>query len=127
MVKVIWIAAGGSIGAVLRYALTGWTHRLTGAGFPYGTLTVNVLGCLLIGLLSAIFAGPILVREEYRAAVLIGFLGALTTFSTFGRETFLLANDGQFTRAALNVLLSNALCLIAVWIGYRTGEWWHGL
>ncbi len=87
---------------------------------------VNVLGCIAIGGLGAWLAGPTLVRPEHRAALLIGLLGAFTTFSTFGWETFELMNDGQFTRAGVNVLMSNGLGLAGVWLGYRLAEQWVG-
>ena len=128
MVKLLWIAAGGSVGAVLRYTVSGWVQRPAGATtFPVGTLTVNVVGCLAMGLLYAAFAGHSLIREEYRLAILVGVLGGFTTFSTFGYETFALINDRQFARAAANVLLSNAAAIAAVWLGYRLGERWVGV
>lgn len=77
MFKLFLIAAGGGFGAVARYLLSGWMQRLGGGVFPLGTLTVNVCGCLLIGVLSAFFAGPQLVREEYRVALLVGLLGGV--------------------------------------------------
>jgi CrcB protein len=124
--KLLFIALGGSIGAVLRYGLAGLAQRLANGtaveGFPVGTLAVNLFGCLLIGGLGAYFAGPHLVREEHRAFLLVGLLGAFTTFSTFGWETFELANDRQLGLAGLNILLSNALGLLGVWIGYRLVE-----
>ncbi|MFQ5489907.1 MAG: fluoride efflux transporter CrcB, partial [Phycisphaerae bacterium] len=101
-------------------------QRIGGGVFPLGTLTVNVCGCLLIGVLSAFFAGPQLVREEYRVALLVGLLGGLTTFSSFGWETTALINDGQLVRAGLNVLLNNGAGLAAVWLGYRLTEGWVG-
>ena len=122
MTKIVCIAVGGAVGALLRYGVAGWSQRLTSGLFPVGTLTVNLIGCLLIGILGALFAGPQVVREEYRFALLVGLLGAFTTFSTFGFETFTLINDGQFGRAGLNVLLSNGLGLAAVWFGYRVTE-----
>jgi CrcB protein len=130
MLKLLLIAGGGSIGALLRYAISGWSYTLTGrlcprlaeAGFPIGTLVVNVLGCLVIGGVGAFFGGPQIVREEHRVFVLIGVLGAFTTFSTFGYETFELINDRQWGFAGLNVLLSNAVGLAAVWAGYRVVE-----
>lgn len=127
MSKLILIMAGGSVGALLRYLLAGFAQRLANGSFPLGTLVVNVVGCLLMGLAGAVFAGPHLIREEYRMALLVGFLGAFTTFSTFGAETFSLANAGQFRLAAANVLLSNGLCLVAVWFGYRMSEKWFGV
>jgi CrcB protein len=127
MMKYLLIAAGGALGSALRFAVQGWIHRLAGGSFPAGTLVVNVLGCLLVGLLSAMFAGPVFVRPEYRFGLLAGLLGGFTTFSTFGLETFNLTNAGQYRLAAANVLLSCGLGLAAVWGGYRLGEWWYGV
>jgi CrcB protein len=127
MQKLLLIFVGSGFGGVLRYALAGWTQRLTGGVFPLGTLLVNVTGCLLIGFLTAAFGGRILVREEHRVALLIGLLGGYTTFSTFGLETFALLNDGQYGRAGVNVVASVAVGLVAVWIGYRLGESWLGV
>jgi len=127
MLKLVLIAVGGGVGAVLRYAVAGWMQRLGGGVFPIGTLVVNVTGCLCIGVLGAGFAGPHLIRDEYRLAVTIGVLGSFTTFSTFGAETFALAADGQLRLAVLNVLLSNGMGLSAAWFGYRAGERWFGV
>lgn len=127
MLKILLIAAGGGAGAVLRFLVAGWGQRLTTGVFPLGTLTVNVVGCLAIGFLGALFAGPWLVREEYRLAATVGLLGGLTTFSTYGFETVSMANDGQLEMALLNVLASNALGLFAVWLGYRVSESWFGV
>src|SRR5437868_5176362 len=127
MLKWILIAAGGAAGSVLRYAMQGWVQRAANSGFPFGTLVVNVLGCLLIGFLTATFTGPKLIRAEYRVGLIVGILGGFTTFSTFGWETFSLTNDRQLGLAALNILLSCALGLIAVWVGYRASEYWFGV
>ncbi len=123
----ILIAGGGAAGAVLRYAISGWVQRLANGSFPLGTLFVNVTGCLLIGVLNAIFAGPYLIREEYRIALTIGFLGGFTTFSTFGWETLALASDGQGVRAIANLLLSVTLGFAATWFGYRMALRWFGV
>jgi CrcB protein len=127
MVKILFIAGGGAIGSVLRYAVQGWVQRASGAIFPFGTLAVNVAGCLIIGVLAGALAGPLLLREEYRIGLLIGILGGFTTFSSFGLETFHLANDRQFGLAAANVIVSCALGLAAVWLGYRLAERWFGV
>lgn len=127
MVKLLLIAAGGAVGALLRYLVSGWGQSLADGWFPLGTLIVNVTGCLLFGALGAFFAGPQLIREEYRVALLVGVLGAYTTFSTFGWETFTLARDGELRLALVNLLLSNVLALVAVWIGYRITEKWFGV
>lgn len=119
MTKLLFIAGGGAAGSILRYLAAGWGQRLVGGTFPFGTLLVNVGGCLLIGYLATLFAGPALVREEYRLALLVGFLGGFTTFSTFGLETHGLLTDGDWSLAVANLLASNALGLFAVWIGHR--------
>jgi CrcB protein len=90
-----------------------------GPAFPIGTLVVNVLGCFLIGFFAGITRADagILVHPVVRQAVMIGFLGGFTTFSSFGLQTISLLNDGEWGYAALNIILSVALCLAAVWIG----------
>jgi CrcB protein len=124
--KLLLIGVGGGIGSVLRYLVAGWGQSLTDSAFPLGTLIVNVSGCLLVGFLGALLTGSVLVREEHRIAILIGVLGGYTTFSTFGRETFLLAGDREYMFALLNLLLSNGLGLTAVWLGHRAAERWFG-
>ncbi|MCK6456686.1 MAG: fluoride efflux transporter CrcB [Phycisphaerae bacterium] len=126
MYTLLVIFLGSGVGGVCRYALGGWVQRATGSLFPVGTLAVNLLGCLVIGALAARFAGPQLVRPEIRLGLLIGVLGGFTTFSSFAFETLSLVNDREFGRAALNLLLTNALCLTAVWFGYRAGVRWFG-
>lgn len=121
------IAAGGGIGAVLRYLLAGAAQRTVASALPVGTMSVNVIGCFVIGLLAAFFAGPQLVRPEWRLALMVGLLGGFTTFSSFGLETIALLNDGQVRAALLNVVLSNVLGLTAAWLGYRIGEAWFGV
>jgi fluoride exporter len=128
MLKWILIAVGGAIGSMLRYAMQGWVgQEVAGRSFPVGTMVVNIVGCFIIGFLSAMFDGRFLIREEYHFALRIGVLGGFTTFSSFGQETFNLAKDGEFGLAALNVFLSCGVGLLAVLIGYRLGEHWFGV
>ena len=112
----IYIAAGGAVGAVARYALGGWIHTWAGSRFPWGTLTINVLGSLLIGFslryLEALPASP-----ELRALVTIGLLGGFTTFSTYTYETVALLRDGEWLRGVLYSLGSLGVGLVAVAIG----------
>lgn len=122
----MYIAVGGAFGAVLRYLVAGAAQRLGGATFPVGTLVVNVLGCLVIGLLGGMLAGPVLMRDAYRTFLQIGLLGAFTTFSTYGIETFALVNEGSWGLALLNVVASNVCGFGAVWVGYRVAEAWFG-
>jgi fluoride exporter len=126
MTRILMVAAGGATGAVLRYLIGGWCQKLMNSPFPIGTLAINVTGCFLIGFLATVFSRYILIRDEYRIAILIGVLGGFTTFSTFGWETFSLINDGQKWHAAANLLLSNVVGLGGVWIGYRLAEKWYG-
>jgi CrcB protein len=111
------IFLGSGAGGLLRYWLGGVAQNWWGPQFPFGTLLVNVSGCLAMGFLATAWTGPILIREEYRAAVLIGVLGGYTTFSSFGRETLGLAHDGQWWRAGWYVAGSVVLSLLAVWAG----------
>jgi len=126
MYKLLLIFLGSGLGGVLRFALSGWVQRLSEGTFPIGTLLVNVVGCLLIGALSGLFSGRLLVREEVRTMLFIGLLGGFTTFSTFGIETFSMLNEGQRLFALLNGLLSVVGSVLAVWIGYRVSEAWFG-
>jgi CrcB protein len=126
MTKLLLIAGAGAAGAVSRYLLATGCQRLSHSAFPVGTMVVNLAGCLLIGFMAALFTGPFFIRDEYRTVLLIGFLGAFTTFSTYGVETFYLLNDGQKWAAASNVVLSNVLGLGLVWAGYRLAEKWYG-
>jgi CrcB protein len=127
MLKIILIFLGSGFGGVLRYGLQGWVQRLGDGSFPVGTLAVNVLGCSVLGFLAAALSGSILIREEYRIGLTVGILGGFTTFSTFGLETFNLANEGQLRLALLNMALSCGLGLAAVWLGFRAAERWFGV
>jgi CrcB protein len=127
MQKLLFVALGGALGAILRYLIAGGLQRWSGSSFPVGTLTVNLIGCLAIGFLGALFMGPWLVREEYRLVLLVGLLGSLTTFSTFGWETLMLAGDRQFSLALANLAISNGAGLFAVWIGLRVAHKVYGI
>jgi len=119
---LLFIAVGGSIGAVLRYSASLGVASIMGRGFPYGTLFVNVVGSLLIGLLSVMMLERFNVGPEWRAAIFVGVLGSFTTFSTFSLETLNLIEQGELIAAITNVLLSIVVCLIAVWLGVVLGR-----
>ncbi len=123
----MYIALGGALGSLLRYAIQGWVQRLSGSVFPVGTLVVNITACFVIGFLAGFFAGPHLIREEYRVALTVGVLGGYSTFSTFGLESFNLLNDREFGLAAGNMVASCAVGFAAVWLGYRLAERWFGV
>jgi CrcB protein len=120
--QILAIAAGGAVGAVLRFAVSNSVYRMVGRDFPYGTLTVNVLGSLLMGFLFIVLVERHLVAVEWRAALLVGLLGSFTTFSAFSMETIALLEDGEVLRAMLNVILSVVLCLTATWLGLGIGR-----
>lgn len=122
MLRVLAIAGGGAVGALLRYWMSSGTHALLGRGFPYGTLVVNVLGSFAVGFLFVLFLERMTLSGEWRAGILIGVLGAFTTFSTFSIETLNLLEDGAHLKASLNVALSVALCLAGAWFGLLLGR-----
>lgn len=122
MQQLIYIAIGGAVGSVLRYLVSIGTHALLGRGFPYGTLTVNIVGSFAMGLLYILLIERLSESVELRALLLIGLLGAFTTFSTFSIETYNLLESGELLKAALNVLLSVVICLFAAWAGIIIGR-----
>lgn len=120
--RIVAVGLGGAIGSMLRYALAGLVQRSV-VSFPLGTLSVNVIGCLAIGFLSERMTDAA-IDPVYRVGLLVGVLGGFTTFSTFSLETLKLAEERQYTLAALNVAASVASCLVAAWMGQRLAKWW---
>lgn len=127
MIKLLLIGSAGLAGTIARYWLTVAAARRYGAAFPYGTLAVNVGGCFLVGILFYLFETRMPARETLQAVVLVGFLGGVTTFSTYGLQTFLLLREGEIGRALLYVALSNALGIFMVWCGFALGKLFGGL
>ena len=117
MTQVLAIATGGAIGALLRYWTSRAVHSRRGAGFPYGTLTVNVIGSLLMGFLFIWFTDRLAMGPAVRGFLFIGVLGAFTTFSTFSLETLNLIESGQPGKAVLNVAISVIACVTAAGLG----------
>jgi CrcB protein len=117
MNQALAIAAGGAIGALLRYWASTGVHALLGRGFPYGTLFVNVLGSLLMGFLYIWLLERMAVSPLVRAFLLIGILGAFTTFSTFSMETLNLMESGQLGKALVNIVVSVIVCVTAAALG----------
>ena len=120
--ELLFIAFGGAAGSVMRFGVSSLVYSSLGRSFPYGTLTVNVAGSFLMGLLSVVMIEKFSLSAEWRAAILIGFLGAFTTFSTFSLETLQLMQQGELTKAGLNMLLSVFICVFAIWLGFVLGK-----
>ncbi len=117
---LVYVALGGALGAAARYGLSGWVQSLAGAGFPAGTMTVNVLGSFLLGA-SLRYLEAMPVAPELRALVTIGILGAFTTFSTFSYEAVAMLQDGEWGRAGWYMMGSMVLGVAAVILGFSAG------
>ena len=122
MLNLIAIAAGGALGALLRHGLVYSVQHWLGKGFPYGTLAVNIIGSFLIGAVYAALIERAALPEAWRAFLIVGLLGAFTTFSTFSFETVGLIQSGALIKAALNILLSVSLCVSLCWLGILSGR-----
>lgn len=120
---LITIAVGGAFGAMARYTLGLGVHNLLGNSFPYGTLTVNVVGSFAIGIFYAVLVESGIGLAYYRAPLMIGLLGAFTTFSAFSLETIQLMEAGNIWKATTNVLLNLVLCCAACWGGLAVGRY----
>jgi len=122
MMQVLAIAVGGASGALLRFWTSQGVHLWFGRSFPFGTLAVNVIGSLLMGVLYVYLLDRTQIAPEWRALLLIGLLGAFTTFSTFSIETLNLLEQGEQLKAMFNIVLSVGLCLGATWLGIVIGR-----
>jgi CrcB protein len=123
MLEIVLVLLGGAVGTGCRYGLSSLIYsRIERPAFPYANLVINVSGSFAIGLLSELFDGRELISPTTRAALLTGFLGGYTTFSSFSYETFSLIRDGEWFRATLNSVGSVLLGLAAVWLGLRLAQ-----
>lgn len=122
MQKIFLIALVGALGTLARYFLQGWIQRGLGGSFPWGTLIVNLSGCFLFGLIWAAAEERFLISPEWRTVLLVGFLGALTTFSSFVFETGELLRDTQWRMVIVNVVAQNGLGLISFFLGLFVGR-----
>ena len=117
MLKILAVALGGSIGATSRYLVSNWAAERFGASFPYGTLIVNVVGCFIIGAFMTLTTERLIVSQYWRLLITVGFVGGLTTFSSFSYETFRLVEDANMIQAFYNIGLNVVLGFLATWIG----------
>jgi fluoride exporter len=117
MENIVMIGIAGMAGTLARYWLSTAIDDRFGPAYPYGTVTVNLVGCFLIGFLFYAFAEQFLGHPAIRNAVFVGFLGGFTTFSSFGIQTFTLFESGQVLMAGANILISNVGGLVCVWAG----------
>ena len=123
MMQIIAVALGGALGSLLRYLASSGVYLWLGRGFPYGTLTVNIVGSFLMGLMTeALILQRVPLTLEFRTAILVGVFGGFTTFSSFSLETFYLLEQGQIGKAGLNIASSVMGCLLAVWLGLLVGR-----
>ena len=121
MVKLLWIFLGGGVGSLLRYGMGGAVQRMFNTVFPWGTLSVNLLGSFAIGFLWELFADRT-VGPEVRMLIFVGLLGGFTTFSTFALETTAFLRDSQWLRACGNMAAHNGMGLVAMFLGLATGR-----
>jgi CrcB protein len=119
MRTLVLISTGGFIGSILRYLLSGYVQQLSkGLQFPFGTLAVNVVGCVLVGFLAELADQRGFISDDTRGFLIVGLLGGFTTFSTFGNETMNLLRSGELWLAGDDIAGHILLSLIAVWFGY---------
>lgn len=119
---ILAIAIGGALGSVLRYVLATSVQNILGRDFPYGTLLVNLVGCLAMGVLFTVFLERAMHESVWRAGLVIGVLGGFTTFSAFSMETVLLLAEGAYGRAAMYITASVILCVGATVVGVRLAK-----
>jgi len=122
LMKILSLCIGGAAGTVSRYWLSGVAQRMVGGSFPLGTFTVNIVGCLLFGIVWGFFENRLLPGSEIRLLCLTGFMGAFTTFSTYMFETAELVKFGQIAMAMLNVVGQSVAGLVFVLLGIALGR-----
>ena len=120
MVTYLWIAFGSALGGVSRYGCSRAIALWFGETFPWGTMSVNIIGSFVIGFFATLSGpdGRLIIAPDIRVFVMVGFCGGFTTFSSFTLATLDLLRNRDFTEAGANILLSVVLCMVAVWIGY---------
>ncbi|MBT7442875.1 MAG: fluoride efflux transporter CrcB [Methylococcales bacterium] len=122
LTQLIAVAVFGMLGAVSRFSAGYWVTSMYGHDFPYGTLTVNVVGSFLVGVAYVFLVEKAMLDLVWRVGFIIGFLGAFTTFSTFSLDTIRLLEHDQFARAGVNVLTNVSVCLLVTWAAIRVAR-----
>jgi CrcB protein len=120
--RLLLVALAGAAGALTRWGLATAVGRVAPVGFPYGTLAVNVAGCILAGVVWALAEERLLIHADVRTILLVGFMGSFTTFSAYALETSVLAHDARWAAAAANVLVQNVLGVAALFVGLALGR-----
>ena len=120
--RLVLLALAGAAGALARYWMGGLVQRLCGSSFPWGTLTINVVGCLLFGFFWSLADERMLISPQTRIVILTGFMGAFTTFSTFAFETAQMLSEAEWLRAIGNVALENVIGIAALFLGFAIGR-----
>ncbi len=122
MQKIVLLAIMGAVGTLARYFLQGWVQKLLGPNFPWGTLVVNLCGCFMFGIIWALAEEQFVLGPQVRLILLVGFMGAFTTFSSFIFESGELLRDTEWGLAALNLLAENGLGLVSFFAGLMVGR-----
>ncbi|MCW5588481.1 MAG: fluoride efflux transporter CrcB [Legionellales bacterium] len=124
IINLVWVGFGGALGAMARYLLAGFVQQhATPQWFPWGTVTVNLLGCFIIGALLAFFEIKQIGNPHYKLFAFVGILGGFTTFSSFGLETLTLLEHQHFTAALINIGVQVILGISAVAVGVNSVNW----
>tara|TARA_B100000686_G_scaffold308290_1_gene349180 strand:- start:887 stop:1267 length:381 start_codon:yes stop_codon:yes gene_type:complete len=119
LINILLVSLGGALGATLRFTISPQIDKLFNSNFPFGIFVVNIMGCFFIGLLISLFENKLMLSENLKIFLIIGFLGSLTTFSTFALDNFNLVNQRNFYFLFLNLILTNFVGLVMVFLGIR--------
>jgi fluoride exporter len=122
--ELLWVGLGGGAGAITRYALGLWIIQRAGLAFPYHTFVINLTGSFLIGLILVVLTDRLMADPAWRLLLVVGFLGGYTTFSSYTFEALQLLEHGEHLRAAAYLLGSNALGLLAAYLGTLLARLW---
>lgn len=117
MKSLLLVGLGGAVGSISRYIISSSLGRVSNTTFPIGTFMINIIGCILIGILVSAAAKYQVINDDMKLLLITGFCGGFTTFSTFSHENIQLLNAGNFTLLSLNILASVALGIVGVWLG----------